>query len=128
MGSSIIKHILVTSVLFIAIDFVYLNSLKPMTERMIYNIQGSKMIFHYGGAIFAYFCIIALFNYFIIHKNGTIMDAFLLGLLTYGIFEGTNRAIFSKWTIQFMTIDTLWGGILFATVLYLFRILIKALP
>lgn len=127
MGSSIIKNILVTSVLFIAIDFVYLKSLKPMTERMIYNIQGSKMIFHYDGAIFAYFCIIALFNYFIIHKNGTIMDAFLLGLLTYGIFEGTNRAIFSKWTIQFMAIDTLWGGILFATVLYLFRILIKEL-
>jgi len=57
---------------------------------MIYNIQGSKMKFDYGGAIFAYICIIALFNYFIIHKNGSIMDAFLLGLLTYGIFEGTK--------------------------------------
>ena len=128
MSSNIIKKILVTSVLFIAIDFVYLKSLKPMTEKMISDIQGSKMRFDYGGAIFAYICIIALFNYFIIHKNGSIMDAFLLGLLTYGIFEGTNRAIFSKWTVQFMAIDTLWGGILFATVLYLFRILIKKLP
>ena len=125
MSSNIIKKILITSVLFIAIDFVYLKSLKPITEKMIYNIQGSKMKFDYGGAIFAYFCIIALFNYFIIHKNGSIMDAFLLGLLTYGIFEGTNRAIFSKWTVQFMAIDTLWGGILFATVLYIFKTIIK---
>ena len=125
MSSNIIKKILITSVLFIAIDFVYLKSLKPLTEKMIYNIQGSKMKFDYGGAIFAYICIIAFINYFIIHKNGSIMDAFLLGLLTYGIFEGTNRAIFSKWTVQFMAIDTLWGGILFATVLYIFKIIIK---
>ena len=128
MSSNIIKNILITSVLFIAIDFVYLKSLKSMTEKMIYSIQGSKMIFDYGGAIFAYICIISIFNYFIVLKNGTIFDAFLLGLLTYGIFEGTNRAIFSKWTIKFMAIDTLWGGILFATVLYLFRIIIQNFP
>ena len=58
-------------------------------------------------------------NYFIIRKNESITDAFVLGILVYGVFETTNGAIFKTWNVKTSLIDTLWGGFLFATVTYL---------
>lgn len=128
MQSNIIKNILVSTVLFLAIDSVYLTLSKTLFNSLVKSIQGNEIKLNLDGAIFAYLCIVLIFNYFIIQKNGGLMDAFLLGLLTYGIFEGTNRAIFSKWSVKAMIIDTVWGGILFASVLYFFRIVIKKIP
>ena len=128
MQSNIIKNILVSTVLFLAIDSVYLTLSKTLFNSLVKSIQGNEIKLNLDGAIFAYLCIVLIFNYFIIQKNGGFMDAFLLGLLTYGIFEGTNKAIFSKWSVKAMIIDTVWGGILFASVLYFFRIIIKKIP
>ena len=47
------------------------------------------------------------------------MDAFLLGLVIYGIYEFTNKAILTKWTYTTVVMDTVWGGILFASVTFL---------
>ena len=128
MQSNIIKNILVSTVLFLAIDSVYLTLSKTLFNSLVKSIQGNEIKLNLDGAIVAYLCIVLIFNYFIIQKNGGLMDAFLLGLLTYGIFEGTNRAIFSKWSVKAMIIDTVWGGVLFASVLYFFRILVKKIP
>ena len=42
------------------------------------------------------------------------MDAFLLGIVIYGVYESTNYAILKNWNIKAVALDTLWGGILFA--------------
>jgi uncharacterized membrane protein len=47
-----------------------------------------------------------------------VQDAFLLGLVIYGVYETTNWALFSKWSPMSVIIDTLWGGILFAATTY----------
>ena len=64
---------------------------------------------------------IAIFgiNYFIIKPKRSISDAFLLGLVIYGTYETTNWAIFTKWSVKTVIIDTLWGGILFALTTHL---------
>ena len=111
-----IKRILISTVLFILIDAIYLKMISPLFNKLINNIQGSDIKLRLDGALYAYICIVLVFNYFILYKNGKLLDAFLLGLFTYGIFEGTNRAIFSKWTLDVMLIDSLWGGILFSLV------------
>tara|TARA_Y100000991_G_scaffold173531_1_gene135378 strand:+ start:711 stop:1094 length:384 start_codon:yes stop_codon:yes gene_type:complete len=116
MTSNIIKNIVVTTFLFLIIDSIYLKFLKTMADKLVFNIQGSKLKLNYTGAFFSYLCIIILFNYFVIYKKGSLLDSFLLGFLTYGIFEGTSKALFSKWTYDFMLIDTVWGGILFSLV------------
>ena len=58
-------------------------------------------------------------NYFIIKPGHSVKDAFLLGLLIYVVFETTNKALFSNWSWLTVLIDSLWGGILFATVTYI---------
>jgi uncharacterized membrane protein len=57
-------------------------------------------------------------NYFIIKPRKSVTDAFLLGIVIYGVYETTNYALFSNWSIISVIIDTLWGGLLFATTAY----------
>ena len=101
------KNILISTVLFILIDSIYLKLVSSTFNKVIKNIQGNNINLKLDGAVYAYICIVLVFNYFIIYKKGKLLDAFLLGFLTYGIFEGTNRALFSKWTINLILIDTL---------------------
>ena len=119
------KNVLISTVLFILIDSIYLKSVSPIFNKVIKNIQGNSINLKLDGALYAYICIVLIFNYFIIHKKGKLLDAFMLGFLTYGIFEGTNRALFSKWTINVMLIDSLWGGILFSLVFIIMKLYYK---
>ena len=64
--------------------------------------------------LLCYIFLIFGINYFIIKPNRSIKDAFLLGIIIYGVFETTNKSLFSKWSWLTVIIDTLWGGILFA--------------
>jgi uncharacterized membrane protein len=66
------------------------------------------------GAIICYLLIIYGLNYFIIDTKKSIKDAFILGIFVYGVYESTSYAILDKWNMKAVTLDTLWGGILFA--------------
>ena len=63
--------------------------------------------------IFCYIFLVFLLYYFIIYKKQTVLDAFLLGLAVYGVYETTNLAIFKNWNPVIGVVDTIWGGILF---------------
>ena len=121
MNSNIIKNLLLSTVLILVIDSVYLKTYGPLFHTLIKNIQGTELKLNLYGAFFSLLCIVVLFNYFVIYKNASLFEAFLLGFLTYGIFEGTNKALFSKWTTNVMIIDSLWGGLLFTIVLYILK-------
>ena len=41
-------------------------------------------------------------------------EAFLLGIIIYGVYNTTSLAIYKKYTWKVATMDTLWGGILLA--------------
>jgi len=69
--------------------------------------------------ISVYFLLVFVINYFIIQKNKPPLDAFILGFCVYGIYEGTNYAMFKKWPMQIALMDTIWGGILFALTTYI---------
>jgi uncharacterized membrane protein len=107
---------LVSALLFVTIDFFYLNLIKNFFGNQIKVVQGSPMQINLLGAIICYIFLIFGLNYFIIKPKKSAYDAFLFGLVIYGVFETTNYALFSKWSILTVIIDTLWGGILFALV------------
>jgi uncharacterized membrane protein len=66
------------------------------------------------GALLCYILLILGINYFIIDQKKSVLDAFLLGILIYGVYETTSYAILDKWNMQAVALDTLWGGVLFA--------------
>jgi len=106
--------LLISAIVFVSIDFIYLNLIKNYFSNQIKLIQGTPIKMNLLATIFCYIFLIIGINYFIIKPNRSIYDAFLLGLIIYGVFETTNMALFSKWSWLTVIIDTLWGGILFA--------------
>jgi uncharacterized membrane protein len=83
------------------------------------DVQLSSLKINIIGGILAYIFLLLGLNYFIIREHRSILDAFILGLIIYGVYEATTYTIFKKWRIQTVLMDTLWGGILFATTTYL---------
>ena len=69
----------------------------------------------------AYVFLVAMAYVFIIKKKATNKEAFILGFLTYGIFDFTNMALFEKYDPIVAVLDTVWGGILFMLVNIVFN-------
>lgn len=120
-----IKNVLVLSILFLFIDSGYLFLMKDNFNRIIKSIQRKSLKLNIIYTLACYIFLIASIFYFIIYKNGSLQDAFFLGLFIYGVFETTNLAIFEKWNPIIGIIDIIWGGILFILTTYIYRIIIK---
>lgn len=115
--------LLISSIVLIVIDFAYIRIIKNYFGNQIKNVQGSPMEINYLGAALCYLFLIIGINYFIIKPRKSISDAFLLGIIIYGVFETTNLALFKNWSIFTVIIDTLWGGILFASTTFVVNLL-----
>jgi uncharacterized membrane protein len=116
---------LISAILFITIDSLYLNLMKSYFQKQIQTVQGSNIQINFLGAALCYIFLIAGLNYFIIKPHKSPRDAFLLGLVIYGVYETTNYALFKNWSILTVFIDTLWGGLLFALTTYIVNSLRK---
>jgi uncharacterized membrane protein len=114
---------LASAIIFITIDFVYLNVIKDYFINQIVKVQGSQPKINYFGAALCYIFLIVGINYFIIKPKKPINDAFLLGIVIYGVYETTNYALLKDWSIITVVMDTLWGGLLFASTTYIVNML-----
>ena len=113
--------LLISAIIFVFIDSIYLNIVKNYFSNQIKSIQGSPIKMNYLATLICYIFLIFGINYFIIKPNRSVQDAFLLGIVIYGVFETTNMALFSKWSWITVIMDTTWGGLLFAITTYLVK-------
>lgn len=98
----------------LALDAVYIGAQYKYLSKMYAGIQNSPLKINFIGAILCYITLTFLLYYFILSKKGKIVDAFLLGVAVYAVYETTNYATFKNWPIYMLIVDTLWGGVLFA--------------
>ena len=85
--------LLVSALGLVAIDFAYLSAIKGHFARQIAAVQGSPMKVNLLGAVVTYVFLIFGLNYFIIRPGRSAGDAFLLGLVVYGVYDFTNLAL-----------------------------------
>jgi uncharacterized membrane protein len=109
-----INILLFSALILLALDFIYLNITKSIFEKQVFKIQHIIMNVKLFPAILCYIFLVIGLNYFILQKQGTILEAFLLGFIIYGVFDSTNLAIFQKYNWNVAIMDMVWGGILFA--------------
>tara|TARA_Y100000816_G_C26020782_1_gene534026 strand:+ start:620 stop:997 length:378 start_codon:yes stop_codon:yes gene_type:complete len=121
------KLLIISTVIFLAVDYVYLSLMKDYFNTLIKKIQGKNIKFNLLGAIICYIFLILALNYFILNEKKTPLHAVILGLCIYGVYESTNLAIFEKWDFETLIIDTLWGGVLFGIVTFLTQYIDKKL-
>lgn len=108
-----VKKIIFSTILLLCLDGIYIYINQQFFADTIVNVQRVIMQIKPVGALFAYLFIIFMVNYFILSKNRSALEAFVLGFTTYGIYEFTNYAMIKKWPISMVIMDTIWGGILF---------------
>lgn len=115
--------LLISAIVFLSIDSVYLTLTSSYFKKQIKNVQGSELKMNFLGAAICYVFLIFGINYFIINPRKSVYDAFLFGIVIYGVFETTNYAILKNWSIFSVLLDTLWGGVLFALTTYIVNFL-----
>lgn len=105
---------LLSAIVFVVLDGIYLNLVQKYFNNQIKIIQGSDIKINLLYTAITYIFLIFGLNYFIIQKRKSVQEAALLGLTIYAVYEFTNASLFSKWSFITALMDTTWGTILFA--------------
>ena len=112
--------ILLSSIITLTIlDAIYLTIFSSHFKQQILDVQHSPLEFKLIPAIICYITLVFGLNYFILQRNGSVLDAALLGLVIYTVYETTNMAIIKDWNLKSVLIDSIWGGILFGSTTYI---------
>jgi len=111
--------LLFSAILFVIIDSIYLSLIKGYFLNQVQQVQKSPIKINFLATFICYIFLIIGLNYFIISPKKSPSDAFLFGLVVYGVYETTNWALFNNWSVLTVIMDTLWGGTLFALTTYI---------
>lgn len=103
-------------ILLLVLDglWIGLYLIKPFSA-MIQSVQGTPIEVQSYRLIIAY-TVLYLLILFTINKVKTPQEAFILGMLVYGVYDSTNYATLKNWDLNVAIKDSLWGGVLFAII------------
>ena len=90
-----------------------------MFEKQIFDVQKSNLRLRISGGLACYFFLFLGLFYFIFKDGRSPLEAMVLGLVIYGVFETTSYALLEKWKLKTALIDISWGGILFYLTTYM---------
>lgn len=107
-----LNKLFITALVILIIDSLWLFTGGQYAVRMTAKIQGSEVVFRYGGALIVYLALAYLHNTF----AKTLGEAFALGAGTYAVYDFTNYALLKDYQAGFAIADTIWGGVLFSMV------------
>lgn len=128
MDKKVIVPFLIVLGLFLIIDvpvILYFNN--PMYKAQFKRInksEGPSGITVYSSAAFAYILLAVGIYYFIVRPEmdnykpeylDILLKGLIMGLVVYGVYNGTNMATISEWGIKEFIVDTVWGTMLSGT-------------
>ena len=104
-----LKTFIIAFLSYLILDFFWFKFSLPSYNKVVGDIQGSPI----QSRILPFLAYILLplgLTLFVLNtKNNSIVYGALYGLIVYGIFNLTNRALFKNWNLNIMMVDTLWG-------------------
>jgi len=116
-----IKNVLLILIILLLIDVIWLYLIKDKYSQQIVKIQNQEVVINYYSALFVY-VLLAIGLYYLSLNKTDIMTkvkiSALFGLITYGVYDFTNGAIFKDWDFKLAIMDTIWGSILCASSMY----------
>jgi uncharacterized membrane protein len=117
------KNILLIFIILILIDLIWLNLIKDKYAEQIFKIQNEDMSVNYYSAFIVY-VILAIGLYYLTKNEpdtiSKVKTGALIGLVTYGVYDFTNGAIFKNWDFKLGIMDTIWGSILCGSTMYVY--------
>ena len=107
-----IRAIVPLAFLFIVCDAPWLYATSGYAEKMIRKIQGgAPLTVRWTGVPVVYLAL----GYLVLQATSTV-QAFMIGLCTYAVYDFTNYSTLGNYELQFAVADSLWGGVLFSLV------------
>ena len=107
-----LRTIVPLAALFAVCDIPWLTVVAPWFQSMFKKIQGgAPVVLRWEGAPPVYLALA-----YLVTRAGTTMEAFLIGLSTYAVYDFTNYLTLAKYELPFAVADSLWGGVLFTIV------------
>jgi len=103
----------ISTFFFLLLDFIFLYSNRDTFEKQVIQVQIVSLQMKPIGAILCYLFLIIGLYFFILRERKTPLEAFLFGIVIYGVYETTTYALLKKWHFSTVVTDTLWGGVLF---------------
>ncbi len=120
------KEYLKIAITLTLIDAVYLSSITSLFKRQVRLIQKSPLQLKLTSTVLCYLLLTLGTYYAIVFKKLSAKEMFGLGVFVYGVYELTSHAIFKNWEWKTVILDSLWGGVLFASVAYLYKYKLKS--
>lgn len=122
-----IKNMVVSLVLFLSLDTIWINLIagefyiRQLDQIGRFNEAGEFDLRIVPGLLV--YVLMALAIEIFLFRNESIktlrqylVNGALLGLIIYGVFDLTNRAILDLYPMQMAIVDMIWGTLLFTTV------------
>jgi uncharacterized membrane protein len=116
---SVFNNFILPALVILSLDAIYIFLFKGMFARQILKVQKSPLELNYISAIACYILLIFGFWYFILSEKKSECDAFILGVVIYGVYETTTAALLKNWNLKTVLIDTAWGGTLLASTAFI---------
>ena len=115
----ILRKIAIIYLIIIIIDVPMITNNK-MYNNLFLSINNNTPISLNNSiyfSIFLAYLFISIGLYYFVIKNSTnfkqsLIEAFLFGIILYGVYDTTNYATILKYNMRVAVIDTIWGGIL----------------
>jgi len=126
-------HYVLIVILMAVLDGVWISLNMSVYNDATKAVQGTGIQVDYWGMVMSYACVFLLLAFYVLptaksalHKDATPYDKFfvalkcggLLGLLVYGVYNFTCKAILKKYPWDVAVRDTMWGGALFTLVCF----------
>lgn len=108
-----LQEILIAGVVLLLTDAVYLSFIASYFDAVVRRVQGASLSIDVLAAAICYVFLVGGLYWFIIRHRRSIWEAGVLGLVIYGVYETTNKAILKNWDWLTVLLDTSWGGALF---------------
>ncbi len=122
MFENIYLQIALAAVIFVLVDLVWLAVMKNFYMTRLSLV--SETTFRIWPVILLYILMAIGLVVFVLPK-GHFGYGLLFGLVGYAIYDLTNYALFSKWTLDIVAVDLVWGAVLNGLVAFILLELMK---
>ena len=116
-----LTKILYVTIIMLILDSLFIYSNQHIFKTQVEIVQKSPIKLNFTSTLVCYVVMVFGLYYFIIRDNKSVLDAILLGITIYSVFELTNKSLFSEWNYKTVMLDSIWGGLLFGTTTYILQ-------
>lgn len=125
------KNLIKIAIIMIVLDYFWIKHyMGNLFGKLVKKMTNKKMKVNLKAAILAYICMVLGVRYLALPNinnenifNDSLYYGTLLGLLSFGVFDFTNKAVFQNYSWNVVYVDIAWGCFLNIATIYLAKII-----